>query len=168
MRKSFKRIELIGIAFVWITGTLLHFTYEWSGNSAAAALVAPINESPWEHLKMLFFPFILYALFEYFILGKKFKNFTSAKLLGIVSGMAFILVAFYTYYGIYGQEIIWFDIIIFLTAAYLAYSISCFHCLHRAKRILPLKLAPAMLIFTAACFAVFTLFPPALPLFAGI
>lgn len=167
MRKSFKRVELGGIAFVWIIGSLLHFTYEWSGNSSVIALVAPINESPWEHLKMLFFPAVFYALIEYFILGKKYSNFATAKLLGIASGMAFILVAFYTYYGIFGKELLLLDIAIFLAAAYLSYSVSCFHCLYRQHRNLPAKLAPATLTLITLCFGIFTLFPPELPLFLG-
>jgi len=167
MRNSFKRTELTGIAFVWLIGTLLYFTYEWSGSSSVAALVAPVNDSPWEHLKMLFFPVVLYALFEYFILGKKFTNFVSAKLIGVAGGMVFIIIAFYTYYGILGREIRWLDITIFLVASYLTHSVSCFHCLHRSRRKIPLKLAPVMLAFIAACFGIFTIFPPALPLFIG-
>lgn len=165
MKNSFKRTELTGIVFVWIIGSLLHFTYEWSGNAALAAIVAPVNESPWEHLKMLFFPVTLYALFEYFFLGKRFSNFAAAKLFGIISGMLFILIAFYTYYGILGQENLLLDIAIFLSAVFLTYSVSCFHCLHRSWRNVPLKLAPAMIAFIAVCFGIFTVFPPSLPLF---
>jgi len=167
MRNSFKRTELAGIAFVWIIGTLFHFIYEWSGNSPVIAFMTPINESPWERLKVLFFPVILYALIEFFILGKKYRNFATAKLLGIISGMAFILVAFYTYYGIFGQEILLLDMGIFLLASYLTHSVSCFHCLHRQTRTLPFKLAPAMLAFMVICFVVFTIYPPSLPLFAN-
>lgn len=165
MKNSFKRTELIGIVFVWIIGSLLHFTYEWSGNAAFTAIVAPVNESPWERLKILFFPVTLYALFEFFFLGKKFTNFATAKLIGVISGMAFILIAFYTYYGVFGQVNLLLDIAIFLGAVFLTYSVSCFHCLYRSRRNVPLKLASAMIAFIAVCFVIFTIYPPSLPLF---
>ena len=51
-----ERINLAaGIIFTLATGTLLHFTYEWSGENPFVALYSPVSESVWEHLKLLFF-----------------------------------------------------------------------------------------------------------------
>lgn len=54
---------------VWITffiaaglGVLLHFLYGWFPN-AFTALISPVRESLWEHLKILFLPLLLSALF---------------------------------------------------------------------------------------------------------
>ena len=55
---------LLGILFAIAAGILLHFAYEWSMENPFVALFAPVNESVWEHLKMLFFPVFLYTLFE--------------------------------------------------------------------------------------------------------
>ena len=55
--------ELGGFLFTGALGTLLHFVYEWSGGSALAACVSAVNESTWEHMKLLFFPMLLYSLF---------------------------------------------------------------------------------------------------------
>ena len=38
-------------------GTLNHFLYFLSGQSPIVALFCPVNESVWEHLKLLYFPF---------------------------------------------------------------------------------------------------------------
>ncbi len=43
-----------------LTGTLLHFLHDCWPN-ALTALVAPVNESVWEHLKLLFWPYLTAA-----------------------------------------------------------------------------------------------------------
>ena len=83
-----------GILFTLILGTLLHFCYDWSGHNPFAALFLPINESVWEHLKMLFFPALIYTLFEVFVLSKTSARFLSARTLGMVLGMFFIVSSF--------------------------------------------------------------------------
>ena len=47
---------LAGILFTLIAGTLLHFCYEWRGENHFVALFAPVSESLWELLKLLYFP----------------------------------------------------------------------------------------------------------------
>ena len=64
---------IIGAVFTIITGTLLHFVYEWSGESLFVGIFSPINESVWEHLKLLFFPMSVWILIGYFILEKNSK-----------------------------------------------------------------------------------------------
>lgn len=61
---------IIGAVFTIITGTLLHFVYEWSGESLFVGIFSPINESVWEHLKLLFFPMSVWILIGYLFLGK--------------------------------------------------------------------------------------------------
>ena len=56
MSKYINRSDLPAILAVAILGSLNHFLYDWTGGSSLAALFCPINESPWEHLKLLFFP----------------------------------------------------------------------------------------------------------------
>ena len=81
---------IIGAVFTIITGTLLHFVYEWSGESLFVGIFSPINESVWEHLKLLFFPMSVWILIGYFIFGKKFKTYIPSAVIGIISGMILI------------------------------------------------------------------------------
>ncbi len=50
--------------FFWasISGVLLHFLYHRFPNPLTA-LVSPINESIWEHVKILLFPYVIVAFF---------------------------------------------------------------------------------------------------------
>ena len=55
MRKRRFLWALAGFLFTGALGSLLHFTYEWSGGLLTAAFSAD-NESTWEHMKLLFVP----------------------------------------------------------------------------------------------------------------
>ena len=95
---------------IGICGTLWHFLYEWTGNSAVIGIIAPVNESTWEHLKLLFFPSLIYSAAEYFSVPEKPENYISASIAGIFAGMAAITSFFYTYTGIIGKNFIVLDI----------------------------------------------------------
>lgn len=60
--KHLRHCTIIGIIFVMLTGTLSHFLYDWSGQNPVVGLFTPVNESIWEHMKLLFFPMLLYSL----------------------------------------------------------------------------------------------------------
>ena len=104
---------LPAFAAIGLAGTLWHFIYEWSGKNKIAAAFFPVNESTWEHLKLLFFPALIYFIIEYFILKEKPENYISASAIGILSGLAAIITLFYTYSGILGFNLAAADIAIF-------------------------------------------------------
>lgn len=58
-KKKIKNYQIFSILFVFLLGTLLHFTYELSGNNLFIATFSAVNESVWEHLKLIFFPSLL-------------------------------------------------------------------------------------------------------------
>ena len=66
-----RKHTLVGIIFTSLLGTLSHFLYEWTGYNTIIGTVTPVNESIWEHLKLLFFPVVLFSVYEYFARGKK-------------------------------------------------------------------------------------------------
>ena len=80
-KRSVFRYELVGMVFIIILGSMLHFTFEWSGFQAIVGVFSAVNESVWEHLKIAFWPTILYAIFEYRYLNQKTNNFFVAKAL---------------------------------------------------------------------------------------
>ena len=59
MRKRLLFWELAGFLWTVAAGTLLHFVYDWSGGNQIAAAFSGVNESTWEHMKLLFFPLFL-------------------------------------------------------------------------------------------------------------
>ncbi|WP_051426788.1 DUF6512 family protein [Eisenbergiella tayi] len=107
------KFEIWGFLFTAVLGTLLHFLYEWSGKMPAAALISPVNESVWEHLKLLFFPFVLFTLWELLHTFPAPACFLPARTLGLSAGLFSIPFLFYCYTAILGTNYLALDILVF-------------------------------------------------------
>ena len=55
-----ERQILVGVPVLFLAGTLLHFLYGLSGEFFLVGLLAPVNESVWEHLKLALWPTTLW------------------------------------------------------------------------------------------------------------
>lgn len=116
MRKRLLLWEVAGFVVVGALGAIGHFLYHWSGENTIVAAFAAINESTWEHMKLLFFPSFLFAGIQMSTQGKNYPNFLAARSVSILAGLLLIPVIFYTYSGALGQRVEWFDILIFYLA----------------------------------------------------
>ena len=118
-KKKIRNYQIFSVIFTFIFGTLLHFTYKLSGENGLVAIFSTVNESTWEHLKLLYFPMLLTIIIGYFFLGKDISNFLCSKTIGILVAMTFTVIFFYTYTGILGRNIPTIDIISFFVAGML-------------------------------------------------
>lgn len=162
---QFKHYTIAGILFVLITGTLSHFFYQWTGNNFIAGLFTPVNESTWEHMKLIFFPMLLYSP----VMIRKFKEhypcMISSISFGILSGTLFIPIIFYTYTGVLGYNIFILDLITFALSDIIAFYIVYKFSLSCKIQDYTLLLWSTVFIFII-CFILFTYYPPNIGLFA--
>ena len=165
MKRSLSFWQLVGFVFTSVVGTLLHFLYEWTGESVIVGLFSAVNESIFEHMKLLFFPMLLFAFIEAKYIGEEYDNFWCAKLVGILVGVGLIPVIYYTYTGIFGVNADWFNIIIFFITAAISYMVETRIMESGRCSFIQPNLAKFILIIIAAVFIVFTFFPPKIPLF---
>lgn len=155
--------QIVSTIFTIILGTILHFTYQWSNNNALIGLFSAVNESTWEHLKILFFPMLITTIIGYFYFGKTIPNFLCAKTIGIIMAILFTIIFFYTYTGIVGTNFAVLNILTFIFSAilgeYIAYKIikSNFPCNK--------PIAILTLITLSVSFILFTFFTPQIGLF---
>lgn len=153
-----------GFFFVSILGTLSHFFYEWSDYNTFVGLFCPVNESVWEHIKLLFFPMLLYSVFVIRKTKAAFPCAASGLMSGLLMGCLLIPVLYYTYTGILGYHIAPVDIGIFFvsTAAafFTAYRLTLSCRMQDGSKILF-----ALVFLLAVLFVCFSVRPPALPLF---
>lgn len=162
-KKSILIFQIASAVFAIILGTLLHFTYKWSGENLLVASFSAVNESTWEHLKILFFPMLITTIIGCFYFGSSVPNFLCAKTIGIITALLFTTSFFYTYAGILGTNIAILNIISFFIAIiigeYVAYKImrSYFSC---NKKIVIISL-----IILTLCFIIFTYYTPQIGLF---
>ena len=124
MQKRLLRWELIGFAFTGAVGTLLHFVYEWTGGNPLIAAFCAVNESTWEHMKLLFVPFFLFTMVEFIVFAEPLRSFFAAKAASILLGLLAIPVLFYSLGGMFGKTPDWVNIAIFFLADALLYLMS--------------------------------------------
>ena len=158
--------NIIAFFIISIIGTLSHFVYEWTGKPYLIGLFFPVNESTWEHLKLLFFPSLIYFAVVYFTLKEKPKNYISATAISIIAGMLSIVVMFYTYQGVLGRNIDFLNILIYFLGVIVTVYIM--------QRILKTQsyssgtanvISLFFLLLTAILFVSFSFNPPSLGIF---
>lgn len=160
--KKLRKKEIIGFIFTAVLGTLLHFTYNWSGKNGFVALFSAVNESTWEHLKLLFIPAAIFGVIEYFTDGRELQGFLTVKAAGIWVGMLSVVVLYYTYTGIIGRNFMWLDILIF----FIGCAVISLYTLKYANRIYGSNFAGILLLIVSIiAFFVFTYFPLDIGLF---
>lgn len=165
MSKKLLKYDIIGFIFVSIIGTLAHFVYEWTGKSVIAALFCPINESPWEHLKLIFFSYLIWTVIQAFIM-KGAKNLLPAKFIGVFVGMTATLSFFYTYTGIVGRNIDWINILSFFIGVFIAFLLDYIIIKSEKMQGKGKNITTVILfIIMSAIFTLFTFAPPLIPLF---
>ncbi|MDO5146760.1 MAG: DUF6512 family protein [Eubacteriales bacterium] len=161
-----KRYYITGLAGLWILGFVLHFVYDWSGQNKLLGLFVPVNESTWEHMKLLFFPMLFFSAIMHQRFSGEFPCIVPALFCGTLAGTFLIPTLFYTYSGILGKNLFPLDIAVFLcstaAAVFTAYRLTL-SCRARPCRTL-LFFSMAVLL---AAFFLFTYRAPDLGLFAN-
>lgn len=116
MESRIIKYEKLGIFFISLLGSFLHFTFQLSGRSALVATFSAVNESTWEHLKLAIVPAVLWAIMEKKVFKLEANNFLFAKAIGIFLMPVSIIVLFYSYTAILGDNLLIFDISTFIVA----------------------------------------------------
>jgi hypothetical protein len=132
MKNQILKWEIIGIIFIVLAGGLLHFVFEWAGGWRPLAVIAAVNESTWEHLKLAFWPALIWFLIEIFYISKTSNNFYFAKAVGILMMPVSITVLFYAYTA-FTEDMLAIDLTIFVVAVIIGQVVS-----YKLLRIKPL------------------------------
>ena len=164
MKRSVGLWQLVGFAVTSLGGTLLHFLYEWLGEALWIAPFSGVNESTWEHMKLIFWPMFLFALVES-LFFKGHTDFWCIKLRGMLAGLVLIPVLFYTYNGVIGTSPDWINIAIFFISAGVAYMYEARLFQRKTPSCKAPKLALAALCLIGVLFIVFTFKTPEIGIF---
>jgi len=152
--------EVVGFFFIIGVGTLLHFVYAWSGDSPIVAPFAAVNESVWEHLKLAFWPALVWTLLERAPLKTRGNNFWLARALGTLLMPVLIVALHYFYLFLLGEHVLFLDITIFVLAVFAGQYASYRLFTGDERSPLANMLAPALLVAMAVLFVVFTFTTP--------
>lgn len=157
--------ELAGFFWTAAVGTLLHFVYEWSEGSLPAALLGSVNESVWEHMKLLVMPVFLLTAVQVWRLGESHPNIPVVRAVTIPLGALLIPVLYYTYTGALGIQVTWVNIAIFYVATAVLFWVD-WHLLRRGMLVSGWGQLLGLMILWGVVFAFVwcTFRPPGLPL----
>ena len=157
-----KTFEIISTIFIIVSGILLHFLYDWSNNNKVVGIFSAINESTWEHLKILFFPMLITIIIGGYYY-KDVDNYLCSKTKGLILSLLFIVISFYTYTGIIGTNFASINILIFILAVIIG-EIYAHKKINNDSSYSSIKYL-IILIFLILSFIVFTFRPPHIGLF---
>ena len=153
-KEQIRKYFSFSIAFIFLLGTLLHFTYDWLSENKFVAIFSSINESTWEHLKLIYFPMLLSTIIGFFHFRKMIPNFLCSKVIGILIAIGFTVVFFYTYAGILGKNIPAIDIASFFISTslgeFVAYTliVNKYKCSNKAYLVILILIFLSFVIFT--------------------
>ena len=164
MKRSVGLWQLMGFAVTSLGGTVLHFLYEWLGEAIWVAPFSGVNESTWEHMKLLFWPMLLFAVVQSFFFSDR-ADFWCVKLRGILLGLLLIPVIFYTYNGVIGRSPDWLNIAIFFVSAAVSYLYEARLFRRGYLRCGAKKWAIGALCLIALLFVIFTFLTPEIGIF---
>lgn len=97
---NLKKIKIIAIIGIFILTYIFHFVYEWIP-SGITAIFFPVNESIWEHQKLIFTSVIFYGVIDYILLEKfkiKYNNFFTSLFISAFSIIPIFLIIYLPFY----------------------------------------------------------------------
>jgi len=115
---SIKKIKIIGTVIIFLLCFPLHFLYDFLPNSLFSIFL-PVNESIWEHMKIIYTSFVLYGIIDYFWLKKdnEFNNFLFQLFFVPLIGSILYLAIFVPIYNIIGENMLFSISLLFLIIA---------------------------------------------------
>ncbi len=156
---------LIGMVVILTLATIWHFIYGWFP-SIPMALIAPVNESPWEHIKMFFAPAIIWYIIEYIIVGKRYKNYIFAHGMSLVLMPIVMFAMFYGYRDLLKiPERLSYDIVVTTIAIILGSLFAYRWTIKRKHYDKYNKVTPIIVLVLFTSYAILTYFQPKWPLF---
>ena len=108
MEKGNKKM-LVWFLAAAVLGVLLHFLYEWFP-IPALALISPVRESIWEHVKLIYFPLLLVSL----VMGRGGQGARAPWLLSMIVACVVMLGVGYVYHVIFRGEAMAVDLILYV------------------------------------------------------
>ena len=153
-----KWISIIGIVVVGILGTLFHFAYEF-----IPLFIFPMNESIFEHTKLIIVPMVIYLGIIMCLRIKEKKLIFSSFVIAILFGIMLVVSGYYTYSGILGYSVDWLNIVLFFLSV-----ISSFWIIYKKKTLFGFTNSVAILLIILILMSVFSFYPLSIDFFKDL
>lgn len=169
-RCTFTRVEtIINTIILGAIACLLHYSYDFSGKKLFVGVLNPVNESIWEHLKLMFFPFLLWWLVMYYIKNERCDAslstwIVSAEISLVIAPLSVALL-YYTYTGALGIESVFIDILLTFICYFIALCVASHFLRYSEPNNFSTIASLIIIAIIFMSFIIFTINPPNLPIF---
>lgn len=164
LQKVQKSLIYYGIPIISILGMFFHFLFDLVSQNVIFSLIAPVNESVWEHLKLVFFPVVIYWMISYWLLKKEYdpsiNHWIKGLCAGVFSGMFLVVFAHYGILGAFGSIGTAIDIAIFVLSIALTQLVGFNVYNVSTNQQLWFYVSLFLLLLFVVAFALFTYNPP--------
>jgi hypothetical protein len=154
------RWEFTGALFMVLVGSALHFVFVWTGGWRPVALIAAVNESIWEHLKLAFWPGLFWALLPQRGYDLHVRERLAAKGTTLALTAVMIVVVFKSYTAILGRNLLLLDIGTFVLAVFAGQIVFACLAIRGLRGPVLRTLGLTLLIMQLLAYAFFTFYPP--------
>ena len=155
---SIKKIKIFNVFFLFLLSFVWHFMYKLLPNNIFA-IIFPVNESIWEHMKIIYYCLIISSILEYF-LYKRYKlevnNFYISMMIKSLLGVFVYLIIFVPIYKLVGESMIisiGLMLAIYILMEFISYKI--FNSEEYNIKVLPI----IILVLASILFTLLTFFP---------
>ena len=110
-----KKIKIIGIFVIFSLAFISHFMYDWFSNSIFS-IIFPVNESIWEHMKLIVTPVLFFSIFEYILYNNKkilYNNFILSYVISTIMGIVCYLILYLPVHYLFGHSSIFAILLLF-------------------------------------------------------
>lgn len=161
---SLSLFAILAFIIISIIGTLLHFTHGWFKRGVLVHLLSAVNESTWEHMKLIFVPAMLLLFPAIYLYYDQFPNFWASYSLMLLAMLILIPAQYYT------MKLFWDRVPFQLTIAlfYISIFVGVYlwhYLLDNQVYLFPELLGAIIVGLLTVAFALFTYFPPHMFLF---
>jgi len=112
-----KKIKIVGIIVSFIISIFLHFLYNIFPNFITS-IISPVNESIWEHMKLIVTSNLIFSIIEYIIYKKKnikYHNLLLSYAISSITGIILYLIIYIPLDKIFGHNLIIALILLLIT-----------------------------------------------------
>ena len=153
-------LNLIAIVPITIIGSLLHFAYDWTGHNRVVAVFAAVNESYWEHIKIAFWPVLLWFAAQFALGGWAIPGFVPAATIALYSVPVTMIAVVFGYKSLTRRNVLWVDILAFFVTVAVSLSVFALVATELAASGWTIGLGVVFFLVLGIAFARYTLTPP--------
>jgi hypothetical protein len=161
--KKIRNWEIYSVIFILIVGALFHELYKFT-KIFIFSFISPVNESVWEHNKMIHFSLMIFMFIELYYLRDNQNNFFLSRFVIMVISPLIIIFGFYIYEFFFGHSL-FFDIILFIIAIIVSHSFSYRILISEQLNDDYETFSVISIILLTIIYFIFTLIPPKIDLF---